>query len=125
MLQKVLTISPNDSVGLDQLPSPAVGVFLLRGHYPYPEVMLSMDWCGDSINFTIDVVLPRESDLTDQIILSITEPLLLPHPALASTRASRLCRFVALGLTTTIPSTISIPAHCSSDQESYSAAVIC
>ncbi len=40
-------------------------------------------------------------------------------------RASRLCRLEALGLTTTIPSTISIPAHCSSDQESYCSALIC
>src|SRR5580698_8026473 len=43
--------------------------------------------------------------------------------ALASTRARRLCRLEALGLTTTIPSTISMPAHCSSDHDSYSSAV--
>src|SRR4051794_12514198 len=44
--------------------------------------------------------------------------------ALARIRARRLCRFDALGLTTTIPSTTSMPAHWSSDQESYCSAVI-
>jgi hypothetical protein len=45
--------------------------------------------------------------------------------AFARNRASRLWRLDAIGLTTTIPSTISIPAHCSSDQDSYSSTVIC
>ncbi|MFG3409489.1 hypothetical protein [Streptomyces sp. NPDC048142] len=45
--------------------------------------------------------------------------------ALARMRAGRLWRLEALGLTTTIPSTISMPAHCSSDQESYCSALIC
>ncbi|MFC8385523.1 hypothetical protein [Nocardia sp. NPDC057272] len=45
--------------------------------------------------------------------------------ALARIRANRLCRLDALGRPATIPSTISMPAHCSSDQVSYSAAVIC
>ncbi|MGY2033147.1 AlbA family DNA-binding domain-containing protein [Nocardia gipuzkoensis] len=68
---------PTASISISYLPA-AVGVFrsAWAANYPYPEDMLSMDWCGDSVNFTIDVVLPRESDLTDQIILSITEPLL-------------------------------------------------
>lgn len=40
-------------------------------------------------------------------------------------RAYRLCRFEALGLATTIPSTISMPTDCFSDQESYYSALIC
>ena len=53
-----------------------------------------------------------------------------PGPAAASKAfarclARRLCRLEALGLTRTIPSTISMPAHCSSDQESYCSALIC
>ncbi len=45
--------------------------------------------------------------------------------ALARIRAGRLCRLEALGRATAIPSTISMPAHCSSDQESYCSALIC
>lgn len=45
--------------------------------------------------------------------------------AFARTRANRLCRLDALGLTTAMPATISIRAQRSSGQESYSAAVTC
>src|SRR5271165_4887181 len=69
----------------------------------------------------------RRDDLCDE---SKSVSAFQPGPAAASSalarsRARRLRRLDALGLTTTIASTISIPAHCSSVQESYSATVIC
>lgn len=41
-----------------------------------------------------------------------------PRPGRWPGCAKRLCRLETLGLSTTVSSTISMPAHCSSDQES-------
>jgi len=43
----------------------------------------------------------------------------------ARSQARRRCRLDALGLTRTIPSTISMPAHCSSVHAAYCSAVTC
>ncbi|MGY2116475.1 AlbA family DNA-binding domain-containing protein [Nocardia gipuzkoensis] len=68
---------PTATISIDYLPS-AVGVFrsAWAANYPYPEDMLSMTRRADRFDFEIDVVLPRKSDFTDQIIRSMTEPLL-------------------------------------------------
>ncbi|TQM32734.1 hypothetical protein FB390_4430 [Nocardia bhagyanarayanae] len=68
---------PTATISIDYLPS-AVGVFrsAWAANYPYPEDMLSMTRRADSFEFSIDVVLPRRSEFTDQTIRALTEPLL-------------------------------------------------
>ncbi|WP_156511271.1 AlbA family DNA-binding domain-containing protein [Nocardia nova] len=68
---------PTAAISISYLPSD-VGVYRAAwaANYPYPEDMLSIDWRGGRVEFTIEVVLPRKSNFTDKVIRSMTEPLL-------------------------------------------------
>jgi hypothetical protein len=76
----------------------------------------------------LDPAEPRVAtpSATAACIVVIMTPLPTPAAssrALARIRARRLCRLDALELPSTIPSTISMPAHCSSVHAAYCSAV--
>ncbi|MFB8007463.1 helix-turn-helix domain-containing protein [Nocardia sp. NPDC056000] len=68
------TVDPMSTISIDYFPA-SVGVFrsAWAANYPYPKDMLIMACREGRFEFNIDVVLPRNSTLTDQTIRSLTK----------------------------------------------------